>query len=83
MRQGLDTRRISEVICSQFVHTVPNIGGQIIVVLKLLEFDGQHCKTLVDVVVKLSRYTGAFLLLRFNQLPSYAPTAPLLPACAR
>src|SRR5215469_3207624 len=52
---------------------VPSFGGQIIVFFsELVEFKCQQSKTLIDIVVKLSGYTGAFLLLCFNQLSGHA-----------
>src|SRR5215469_15699555 len=73
MRQDMEIRRYIFSLLLQFVHSVPNFAGQIIMLSsKLVESDCQECESLVDVVVKLSGYTGAFLLLCFNQLFGHA-----------
>src|SRR6516165_7335816 len=73
MRQDMEIRRYIFSLLLQFVHSVPNFAGKIIMLSsKLVESDCQECESLVDVVVKLSGYTGAFLLLCFNQLFGHA-----------
>jgi len=69
----MEIRRYIFSLLLQFVHSVPNFAGKIIMLSsKLVESDCQECESLVDVVVKLSGYTGAFLLLCFNQLFGHA-----------
>ena len=57
------------VCCRSSWHAGPDFRR---IFFELFEFDGQHGKPLVDVIVKFSRNPGAFLLLSLNQLSGHA-----------
>ena len=68
MRQSLHIIRNFSRLLSQFLHTAPHLRR---IVWQSFKFDCQHCEPLVDVVVKLSANTSAFLLLCLDQFPRH------------
>ena len=63
MRQGLHVIRNLSRRFSEFSQTALDLRW---ILLELVELQSQQRESLVDVVVKLPRNPGAFLLLRFN-----------------
>ena len=72
MRKLLDCRAHFNYMVEQLCELAAQrcVNGSTL--LKLLQFDCQHCETLVDVVVELSGYVLSFLFLCLNQLETYA-----------
>ena len=68
MRQGLHVVGNLARLLTYFLKTAPNLR---MIVLHLFEFYRNHCKSLIDVVMKLSPDAGAFLLLCFDQAAAH------------
>lgn len=80
MRKGLHIARNFYRPSLEFLHTAANIGR---ILLELSKFRRQHCKSLVDVIVKFPPDPPAFLLLRFNQLSTQVRESRFHPLEAR
>ena len=67
MRQRLGIGSYLGGLFSQFFQAVPDFSRQTVAIhVELVQFDGQQCETLTNVIVKFPGNPGTFLFLRLN-----------------